>query len=109
MGFIFKTIVAFGVGWGALYAAQHYWLGAMMEQIADSSHSGLNLAAPSPVLPTMEIDPQKLRLAINPPVNIDTQKYGRLMIESKQREIDQRIRSELAKVPQPITVPGLRH
>jgi len=32
------------------------------------------------------------------------------MIESKQREIDQRIRSELAKVPQPITIPGVpRH
>ena len=107
MGFIFKTIVAFGIGWGALYAAQHYWFGAMMAQIADSDHSGLNLAAPA--FPSIEIDPQKLRLAINPPVTIDTQKYGRLMIESKQREIDQRIRSELAKVPQPIAVPGLRH
>jgi hypothetical protein len=109
MGFIFKTIVAFCIGWGALYAAQHYWFGAMLAQIADSDHSGLNLAAPAPAFPTMEIDPQKLRLAINPQVNIDTQKYGRLMIESKQREIDQRIRSELAKEPQPITVPGLRH
>jgi hypothetical protein len=80
MGFIFKTIVAFGIGWGALYAAQHYWLGAMMDQIAHSGHSGLNLAAPAPAFPTMEVDPEKLRLAINPPVNIDTQKYGRLMI-----------------------------
>ena len=62
---------------------------------------------PAPAFPTIEIDPEKLRLAINPPVTIDTQKYGRLMIESKQREIDQRIRSQLAKVPQPITVPGL--
>ena len=109
MGFIFKTIVAFGIGWGALYAAQHYWLGAMLAQIAEGDRSGLNLAAPSPAFPTIEVDPEKLRLAINPPVTIDTQKYGRVMIESKQREIDQRIRSELAKVPQPITVPGLRH
>ena len=101
MGFIF--------GWGALYAAQHYWLGAMLAQIADSDHSGLNLAAPAPAFRTIEVDPEKLRLALNPPVTIDTQKYGRLMIESKQREIDQRIRGELAKVPQPITVPGLRH
>src|SRR5947209_14271561 len=97
MGFIFKSIVAFGIGWGALYAAQHYWFGAMMAQIADSDHSGLNLAAPSAALPTMEIDPQKLRLAINPPVHIDTQKYGRLMIESKQREIDQRVAANWRK------------
>jgi len=62
---------------------------------------------PAPAFPTIEIDPEKLRLAINPSVTIDTQRYGRLMIESKQRETDQRIRSELAKVPQPITVPGL--
>ena len=105
MGLIFKTILAFGIGWEALYAAQHYWLGAMTAQIAENS--GLNLLPSAPAFPTIEIDPEKLRLAINPPVTIDTQKYGRLMIESKQREIDQRIRSELAKVPQPITVPGL--
>ena len=105
MGLIFKTILAFGIGWGALYAAQYSWLAAMTAQIAENS--GLNLLPSAPAFPTIEIDPEKLRLAINPPVTIDTQKYGRLMIESKQREIDQRIRSELAKVPQPITVPGL--
>ena len=105
MGLIFKTNLAFGIGWGALYAAQYYWLAAMTAQIAENS--GLNLLPSAPAFPTIEIDPEKLRLAINPPVTIDTQKYSRLMIESKQREIDQRIRSELAKVPQPITVPGL--
>ena len=80
MGFILKTIFAFCVVWGGLYAAQHYWLGAMMGQIADNS--GLQLTAPAPAFPTMEIDPAKLRLAINPPVTIDTKKYERMAIES---------------------------
>ena len=59
MGLIFKTIVAACVGWGALYAAQHYWLGAMMDQVAYNNDSGLNLTAPA--LPTMEIDPEKIK------------------------------------------------
>ena len=107
MGFILKTIFAFCVVWGGLYAAQHYWLGAMMGQIADNS--GLQLTAPAPAFPTMEIDPAKLRLAINPPVSIDTKKYERLMLESKMREIDQINRNALSHVPQPMSIPGLRH
>jgi len=107
MGFILKTIFAFCVVWGGLYAAQHYWLGAMMGQIADNS--GLQLTAPAPAFPTMEIDPAKLRLAINPPVTIDTKKYERLAIESMARQIDQQNRAPLSHVPQPMSIPGLRH
>ena len=108
MGFILKTIFAFCVVWGGLYAAQHYWLGAMMGQIADNS--GLQLTAPAPIFPTMEIDPAKLRLAINPPVHIDTKKYERLAIESMVRQIDQQNRAALSHVPLPPNIPGLpRH
>jgi hypothetical protein len=107
MGFILKTIFAFCVVWGGLYAAQHYWLGAMMGQIADNS--GLQLTAPAPAFPTMEIDPAKLQRAINPPETIDTKKYERLAIESMARQIDQQNRAALSHVPQPMSIPGLHH
>ena len=108
MGFILKTIFAFGVVWGGLYAAQHYWLGAMMGQIADNS--GLQLTAPAPAFPTMEIDPEKMRQAINPPVNIDTRKYERLAIDSMMRDVERQNRNALSHVPVPSSLPGLhRH
>jgi hypothetical protein len=107
MGLIFKTIVAFCIGWGALYAAQHYWLGAMTAEIADNS--GLNLLPPVPAFPAIEVDPEKLRLAINPPVTIDTKKYERLAIESMVRQVDQQNRAALSRVPQPMSIPGLHH
>jgi hypothetical protein len=104
---IFKTLVAAGIFWGALYAAQHYLLTSMTSQV--TANSGLNLLPPAPALPTMEIDPQKLRQAINPPVTIDTKKYERLAIESMVRQIDQQNRAALSHVPQPMSIPGLRH
>ena len=104
---IFKTLVAAGIFWGALYAAQHYYLASLTSQV--TANSGLNLLPPSPAFPTMEIDPQKLRLAINPPVTIDTKKYERLAIESMVRQIDQQNRAALSHVPQPMSIPGLRH
>ena len=107
MGLIFKTIVAFCIGWGALYAAPHYWLGAMTAQITDNS--GLNLLPPVPAFPAIEVDPEKLRLAINPPVTIDTKKYERLATESMVRQIDQQNRAALSRVPQPMSIPGLHH
>src|SRR5207237_228428 len=105
MGFILKTIFAFCVVWGGLSAAQHYWPDARMGQIADNS--GLQLTASAPAFPTMEIDPAKLRLAINPPATIDTKKYERLAIESMARQIDQQNRAALSHVPQPMSIPGL--
>ena len=107
MGMIFKTMLAFLVGWGVLYGVQHYWLAAMTAQI--SENSGLQLAAPVPVTPAIEIDPEKLRLAINPPVTIDTKKYERLAIESQIRQIEQQNRNALSHVPTPLSIPGLRH
>ncbi len=104
---IFKTLVAAGIFWGALYAAQHYLLTSLTSQV--TANSGLNLLPPSPAFPTIEIDPQKLRQAINPPVTIDTKKYERLAIESMVRQIDQQNRAALSHVPQPMSIPGLRH
>jgi len=104
---IFKTLVAAGIFWGALYAAQHYLLTSLTSQV--TANSGLNLLPPSPAFPTIEIDPQKLRQAIYPPVTIDTKKYERLAIESMVRQMDQQNRAALSHVPQPMSIPGLRH
>jgi hypothetical protein len=107
MGLILRTVLAACIGWGALYAAPHYWLGAMTELVAENS--GKDLLPSVADLPKLEIDPQKLQQAINPPINIDTQKYGRLMLESKMREIDQINRNALSHVPTPGSLPGLHH
>ena len=104
---IFKTLLAAGIFWGALYAAQHYFLASLTSQV--SANSGLNLLPPSPAFPTMEIDPQKLRLAINPPVTIDTKQYERLAIEGMVRQIDQQNRAIQSQIPRPINIPGLHH
>jgi len=102
---ILKTLVAAGIFWGALYAAQHYLLASLTSQV--TANSGLSLMPPAPVFPTMEIDPQKLRQAINPPVTIDTKKYERPAIEGMVRQIDQQNRAALSHVPQPMSIPGL--
>ena len=104
---IFKTLIVFGIGWGALHAAQHYLLASLTTQV--TANAGLNLLPPTPALPTIEIDPAKLRQAINPPVTIDTKKYERLAIEGMVRQIDQQNRAALSHVPQPMSIPGLRH
>jgi len=111
MGMIFKTVLAFCVGWGVLYAAQHYWLTAMTAQIAENS--GLQLTPPAPAFPTIEIDPVKMRQAINPPITIDTRQYERLAIESMTRDIVRQNNEAMARARAAATppyIPGLpRH
>jgi len=105
---VFKTLLAFCIGWGALHAAQHYWLAAVTAQITDNA--GLPGLPPAPAFPTIEIDPEKLRLAVNPPVTIDTQAYGRLAIESMARQIDQQNRDIQSRIPHSRYMPGFpRH
>jgi len=110
MGMIFKTVLAFCIGWGVLHGVQHYWLAAVTAQVTDNS--GLKLLPPAPAFPTIEVDPEKLRLAINPPVTIDTQKYERVAIESMSRDIvrqnDEALRRARAATIPPY-VPGLHH
>ena len=104
MGMIFKTVLAFCIGWGVLHGVQHYWLAAVTAQITDNS--GLNLLPPAPAFPTIEVDPEKLRRAINPPVTIDTRAYERLAIESMARQVDQQNRAALSRAAVPPRIPG---
>lgn len=111
MGLIFKTILALSVGFAVHHGVQHYWLASMTAQVTDNS--GLQLLPPAPAFPTIEIDPEKLRLAINPPVTIDTQKYERIAVESMARDImrqnDEALRRARAATTPPY-IPGLpRH
>jgi hypothetical protein len=110
MGMIFKTVLAFCIGWGALHVMKHYWLASVIGQVTENS--GLQLMPPAPAFPTIEIDPNKLPLAINPPVTIDTEKYGRLAVESVARDMARQsdealTRARAATIPP--YIPGLHH
>ena len=104
MGMIFKTVLAFCIGWGVLHGVQHYWLAAVTAQVTDNS--GLKLLPPAPAFPTIEVDPEKLRVAVNPPVTIDTRAYERLAIESMARQVDQQNRAALSRAAVPPRIPG---
>jgi hypothetical protein len=110
VGMIFKAILALSIGFVVHHGVQHYWLTSMTAQV--TVNSGLQLLPPAPAFPTIEVDPEKMRLAINPPVTIDTQKYQRLAIESMSRDIvrqnDEALsRARAATIPP--YIPGLRH
>ena len=64
----------------------------------------------APLTPPIAVDPNKMRLAINPPVKIDTRAAERAAVESMARQIDQQNRAALARVPLPPSIPGMpRH
>ena len=107
---IFKTVLAFCIGWGVLHGVQHYWLATVTAQVTDNS--GLKLLPPAPAFPTIEVDPEKLRLAVNPPVTIDTEAYGRLAIESMARDVMRQNDAALSRARAatiPPYIPGLHH
>ena len=102
---IIRAVVAFGIGWGALYTAQHYWLQAVTVQISQTSNTQFMPAAPA--FPT--IDPDKMVRAINPPITIDTRAAQRAAAESMVRQIDQQNRNALSHVPVAPYIPGMHH
>ena len=104
---IIRAVVAFGIGWGALYGVQTLWLKAVTTQI--SQNSGMQLLPTRLAFPTMQIDTSKMLQAINPPVHIDTKKYQAIAIESMVRQIDQQNRAALSHVPVVPYIPGVRH
>jgi hypothetical protein len=110
MGMIFKVILALSIGFAVHHGVQHYWLTSMTAQVTDNS--GLQLLPAAPAFPTIAIDPNKLPLAINPPVTIDTEKYGRLAVESMARDMARQsdealTRARAATIPP--YIPGLHH
>jgi hypothetical protein len=105
---IVRTVLAFGLGWAVLHGIQHYWLASVTAQITDNP--GLQLTPPAPAFPTIEVDPEKLRAAINPPITIDTRQYERLAIESMQRDIIRQNNEAMARARAAATppyIPGL--
>ena len=104
---IIRAVVAFGVGWGALYGMQTLWLTGVTAQI--SNGSAYQLAMPAPAFPTMEIDTSKMMQAINRPVVIDTKKYESLAIQGAVRQMELQRQAIQAYTPKPIYIPGLHH
>ena len=108
MGLIFMIIAGICFGWWALTTVQDYWRSSMTSLIAQTSQADFMPSAP--VMPMMSVDPNKLRLAINPPIPAtDTRAAQRAATESMARQIDQQTRAALSKVPLPPSIPGLPH
>lgn len=108
MGIILMIIAGICFGWWALTTVQDYWRSSMNSLVAQASQSDFLPSAP--IMPPVSVDPNKMRLAINPPVTIDTRAAQRAAIESKVREIDQQNRAALSRVPLPPNIPGMpRH
>jgi hypothetical protein len=108
MGIIFMIIAAICLGWWGLTTVQQYWQSSMTSLVTQASQTDFMPSAP--VMPTMSIDPNKLRLAINPPVTIDTRAAERAAAESMARQIDQQNRAAMSRVPLPPDIPGMpRH
>ena len=108
MGLIFMIIAAICFGWWGLTTVQHYWQESMTSLVAQASQS--DFTPSTPVKPSINVDPNKLLRAINPPVTIDTRAAERAAAESMARQIDQQNRAAMARVPLPPNIPGMpRH
>ena len=109
MGMMVKTIVAFLLGAGALVAAQHYWMASVMGQVRSQMASGSYTLPQGQFRPAFtNIDADKLRMSINPPLTIDTKHFEALGVQSAQRQIDMQVRKAQSYVPVPQRIPGLR-
>jgi hypothetical protein len=108
MGLIFKTILAFCIVWGGLYAGQRYWLGALTAQIAAQPQTAM---LPSgPVMPTMSFNAAQLTKGLNSTIGpIDTSSAQRAAANHLGHQIYLQNRAALSHVPQPMSIPGLRH
>jgi hypothetical protein len=104
MGIILMIIAGICFGWWALTTVQDYWRSSMNSLVTQASQSDFLPSAP--LTPPISVDPNKMRLAINPPVTIDTRAAQRAAVEGAVRQIDQRIQTELSKVPLPPNILG---
>ncbi len=107
MGMILKVIVAFGIGLGALTAAQYFWVSAVTSQIRAEA-----TRMPAPKVQgklTFSEDGAKLREAMRKMYGgpIDTSTGQRLAVESAARRIDLQNRAALNAVPLPPRIPGV--
>lgn len=107
MGTAIKLIVAFCVGTAMLFGAQRLWVSAMTAQIA--AQPPIPMMSRVQVAPTIKVDPEKLRLAINPGIGkkIDTTTGQRLAVEGAARRIDLMNRAAQSAVPLPRHYPGM--
>src|SRR5262245_60533268 len=106
MGLIVKTIIAFCIGLGAITAAQHLWVSAMMQRVHTA---GAKTPLPQTQFkPAITIDPDKMRKAIMPAPPIDTKRYEALGVMSAQRQIDIQVRNAQSAVPRIPSIPGMR-
>ncbi len=105
---IVRTVLAFAIGWSAIYAIKHYAFDRVQAEITQSGP--LQLTPPVAELPKFEINPQTWQ-GFTPP-QIDTAAYGRIAIESMQRDIVRQNNEAMARAREatrPHYIPGLRY
>ena len=108
MGMIFKTIVAFCLGIGALTAAQSVWMSAITAQLRSEMAHPSALLPQGQITPTVSVDGDKLRQALRSTMGpIDTSAYERLGVESAARRVDMQIRGAQSAVPVQRSYPGV--
>src|SRR5262245_17204260 len=106
MGMIFKVIIAFCIGLGAMTGAQYLWVSSMMAQVRTASATLPSLQSQVKPLPQFNDDVLKgIRSTVVGP--IDTREGQRLAIEGAQRRIDMQIRGALNAVPRPPSIPNI--
>jgi hypothetical protein len=108
MSMIFKTIVAFCVGLGALTAVQSLWVSSIIGQVRSEMARSSAALPQTQIMPTVKVDADRLRQAIMPTMgHIDTTAGQRLAIESAARRVDIQIRNAQSAVPAPRSFPGM--
>ena len=107
MGTVFKVVIAFCIGSGALYGAQRMWLSYVMAQIA--AQPAVPISRQVKYEPIKTIDPAVMKKAMGVVGPIDTREGQRLAVEGAARRIDLMNRAAQNAVPLPPRILGIRH
>ena len=104
---IVRTVLAFAIGWSAIYAVKYYAFDRLQAEIGQPY--GLQLTPPVAELPKFDVNPQAWQTI--PVPQIDTQAYGRIAIESMARDMQRRndeAMQRMREAMRPPYIPGMR-
>jgi hypothetical protein len=104
MNMFAKTILAFGIGVGALVGAQALWLSSIKQQILSQTASAAKAVVTSPKFENF--DHRKFHDALYPKIDVSGAAQ-RGATAAANRQIDLAIRAG-SMVPKPPNTPGLR-
>jgi hypothetical protein len=103
MGLVFKVILAFGIGLGAMAGVQHFWLSSIKNQLR-TQQAALPQTAVKPLPKFDAIDMKKFRAAMYPKLDPNIGKDA--WRGTLNRQVNQAINAG-RMVPQPRHFPGM--